>query len=408
MAGRVAAAIVLVLLGALLRLPVAAILGGVLLLVEVVHATWQRRGLLHVRYARRLRVPRLAWGEETVLDIEVWNRKRLPLAWLRADDAIEDGLVVRDRPSIETEAFGPTLVNTWTLAPFERVIRHLHLSSSRRGVFAIGPANLSVGDLFARPAAMAEIEGQLIVTAWPKVVPAPSVIRPERWGDLDRARRGLVEDPSRFAGIRPYSPGDPIRRIHGRASARLGTPMTKKFEPSRERDVLIALDLQTEPGPTWELAIEDEVIEGLFVIAASVSRSLEAERAAFGLTAAGYSGLPNRFADVPVAHAAGQGDRVLDLLARLSTTPSARFESLLGRIERRGGSGTTIVVLTARPPRPFVGQLRRLAHAGFGVAVLAAGPDAVANAAEARAAGFAARAALLDGPWRSATRLRFA
>jgi uncharacterized protein (DUF58 family) len=407
-AGRVVAALVLVLAGAVLRLPVAAILGGVLLLVEVVHATWQRRGLRNVRYARRVPVPRLAWGEEVRLDIEVWNRKRLPLAWLRADDAIEDGLVVRDRPSIETEAFGPTLVNTWTLAPFERVVRHLHLSANRRGVFAIGPANLSVGDLFARPAAMAEIEGQLLVTAWPKVVAAPSVIRPERWGDLDRARRGLVEDPSRFAGIRPYSPGDPIRRIHARASARLGAPMTKTFEPSRERDVLLALDLQTEPGPTWELAVEDEVIEGLFVVAASVSRSLEAERAAFGLTAAGYSGLPNRFADVPVAHAAGQADRVLDLLARLSTTPSARFESLLGRIERRGASGTTVVAITARPPGPFVGPFRRLAHAGFGVAVLTAGPDALANAADARAAGFAARAALLDGPWRSATQVRFA
>jgi uncharacterized protein (DUF58 family) len=394
--------------GALLHLPVAAILGVVLVLVEVVHSTWQRRGLRNVRYARRLPTLRVAWGEESPLDIEVWNRKWLPLAWLRADDAIEDGLVVRDRPSIETEAFGPTLVNTWTLAPFERVIRHLHVAATRRGVFAIGPANLSVGDLFARPAAMAELEGQTLVTAWPKVVPTASVIRPERWGDLDRARHGLIEDPSRFAGIRPYSPGDPIRRIHARASARLGAPMTKHFEPSRERDVLIALDLQTEPGPTWELSVEDELVESLFVIAASISRSLEAERAAFGLTAAGYSGLPNRFADVPVAHAPGQSDRVLDLLARLSATPSARFETLLARIERRSASGTTVVALTARPPGQFVVPLRRLAHAGFGVAILTAGPDAVANAADARAAGFPARAALLDGPWPTATQLRLA
>ena len=408
MAGRVVAAVVLILVGAGLHLPVAGILGVVLLTIELVHWTWVKRGLTRVRYTRRLPTARLEWGEEIPLDVEVWNRKRLPLAWLRADDAIEDGLLVRDRPSIETEAFGPTMVNTWTLAPFERVVRHLHLSANRRGVFAIGPVNLSVGDLFARPAAMAELEGQSIVTAWPRVVPTASVVRPERWGDLDRARRGLIEDPSRFAGIRPYSPGDPLRRIHPRASARLGVPMTKRFEPSRERDVLLALDLQTEPGPTWELSVEDEVIEGLFVVAASLSRSLESERAAFGLTAAGYSGLQNRFADVPVAHAAGQANRVLDLLARLSTTPSARFETLLGRIERRISTGTTVVAITARPPGPFVAPLRRLAHAGFGVAILTAGPDALVNAAEARAAGLTARAAVLDGPWRTATQLRLA
>jgi hypothetical protein len=182
--------------------------------------------------------------------------------------------------------------------------------------------------------------------------------------------------------------------------------MTKHFEPSRERDVLIALDLQTEPGPTWELSVQDDLVESLFVIVASMSRSLERERAAFGLTAAGYSGLPNRFADVPVTHAPGQSDRVLDLLARLSATPSARFETLLARIERRSASGTTVVAVTARAPGPFAVPLRRLAHAGFGIAVLAAGPDAVANAAAARAAGFPARAALLDAPWRTATQLR--
>ena len=62
-------------------------------------------------------------------------------------------------------------------------------------------------------------------------------------------KSGLAEDPSRFAGIREYTPGDPIKRIHPRASARLGRPSTKRFEPSRDREVLIALDIQTTAGP---------------------------------------------------------------------------------------------------------------------------------------------------------------
>ena len=82
--------------------------------------------------------------------------------------------------------------------------------------------------------------------------PTTEIEPPDRWGDLDRARPGLAEDPSRFAGVRPYAPGDPIRRIHARTSARLGRPMTKRFEPSRDREVLIALDVQTVDGPAWE------------------------------------------------------------------------------------------------------------------------------------------------------------
>ncbi|HEX7949236.1 MAG TPA: DUF58 domain-containing protein [Candidatus Limnocylindrales bacterium] len=395
----------LLLAGAILGVPVAGVLGVVGLTLEVVHWIWATRGLQGVRYARRLAAPRVAWGEEVALEVDVWNRKRLPLAWLRADDAASPGLLVRDRPTVETEDYGPTLRNTWTLAPYERVVRHLHVTADRRGVFTLGPVDIAVGDLFARPAATTQLDPIDTLLVWPRTVPAPPMIRPERWGDLDRARRGLVEDPSRFAGIRPYSPGDPIRRVHPRISERLGRPMTKRFEPSRERDVLIALDLQTETGRSWELSVDDDAVEELFVVAGSVARSLAAQHASFGLTAAGYSGLPRRFADVGVAQSAGQVERVLDLLARLSPTPSAPFETLLARIERRVSNGTTVLVISARGSGAFVRPLRRLARAGFGISILAVGPDAAANAAAARGAGFTARAAILDGPWPTATRL---
>jgi uncharacterized protein (DUF58 family) len=405
---RVLAAIGLVLGGAVLGVPVAGVLGMVVLTLEAIHALWATRGLGGIHYARRLGARRVAWGEDTPLEIDVWNRKRLPLAWLRADDATTTGLVVSDRPAVDTEAYGPTLRNTWTLAPYERVVRHLRVSADRRGVFTLGPVDVSVGDLFARPAATVELDQLDTLVVWPRTVLAPAMARPERWGDLDRARRGLLEDPSRFAGIRPYSPGDPIRRIHPRSSERLGRPMTKRYEPSRERDVLIALDLQTEPGRSWELSIDDDTVEELFVVAGSVARSLAAQHAAFGLTAAGYSGLPRRFADVDVAASPGQVVRVLDLLARLSPSPSAPFETLLARIQRRTSTGTTILVVSARAPGPFVRPLRRLGRSGFGISLLMAGPDAMANAAAARAAGFTARAAVFDDAWPRATRLALA
>jgi uncharacterized protein (DUF58 family) len=178
--------------------------------------------------------------------------------------------------------------------------------------------------------------------------------------------------------------------------------VTKRFEPSRQRDVLIALDLQIASGPAWSLSTDDDAVEELFVVAGSIARALAAEGAAFGLTAAGFSGSPRRFADLPVSASPGQLDRTLELLARLSSSASARYETLLARIERRLPDGTTVLALTARDPRPFTATLRRLRREGFDVAVVTAGPNASVNAAHAREAGFAARAATLDGPWRTA------
>jgi uncharacterized protein (DUF58 family) len=181
--------------------------------------------------------------------------------------------------------------------------------------------------------------------------------------------------------------------------------MTKRFEPSRDREVLIALDVQTDHGPAWEIAFDAEAVESIIVVAASLARTLAAERAAFGIVAAGYTGAESRFARLGLSAAPGQLERVLDLLARLSSHASAPFERLLDLVHRTTRPGTTVVVVTARDPRPFFRRLRALQRDGCDVVVLACGSTGAADAARVRAAGLVGRSASLDGPWRTASRL---
>jgi uncharacterized protein (DUF58 family) len=395
-------AILLLLLGVLLEVPVVVILAIVVLVLELVGQVWARYGLRDVAYERRLDRDRIGWGEEIPMAIEVWNRKRLPLAWLRAEDQASAGVVVRERALAVGRRSAIVLRNAWTLAPFERVVRHYHVGAESRGVYQLGPVDLSVGDLSAREAAAEQREDVVRFLVRPRIVPARPVPRRDRPGGTERAAFGLTEDVSRFAGIRDYAPGDPVRRIHARSSARLGRPVVKRFEPSRERDVLIALDVETSGRSLGPLAATEEV-ESLFVIAASLVLSLALERAAIGLAAAGYHRAESRFAFLPVSEAPGQAERIFDLLARLSADPSAPFERLLGLILRSVRAGTTVVVLTSRNPSSYVGHLRRLERAGCPVVVIACGPTGVADAGIARSAGFAARSVRLDGPWRTAT-----
>jgi uncharacterized protein (DUF58 family) len=401
-------AVALLAVGIVLAVPVVEILAVVLILIEAVRALWARGGLQDVRYTRRLERDRITWGEETRAAIEVWNRKRLPLSWLRADDAASPGLVVRERSLLMGRHGSQVLRNAWTLAPFERVTRQFHLSGRRRGVYELGPVDLSVGDLFAREAA-AEIRpdtARLLVR--PRIVPADDVHRRDRWGGTDRALAGLTEDPSRFAGIREYAPGDPLRRVHPRASARLGRPIVKVYEPSRDREVLIVLDVQTLDGPTWDTRHDEAAAESLFVMAASIARSLAAEHTAFGLAAAAWTGSENRLALLPPSEAPGQLERLLDLLARLSVHPSLPLERLLASVARSTRVGTTVIVITARDAGRFVADLRRLERIGLPVRVLASGPTADATVERLRAAGIRASRAGLDGPWETATRLAVA
>ena len=405
MAARVLTALVLILAGSLLAVPIALLLGSVTLMLEVVHAVWAKNGLDGVRYRRRLGARHIAFGDELPLAIEVWNRRRLPLAWLRADDDASPGVEIRERDLITDEARPAILRNAWTLRPYERVVRRFHVGADRRGVHSLGPVALSVGDPFARRAATEERDDIDTFLVWPRTIPASELAPEDRWGDLDRALAGLVEDPSRFAGVRPWAPGDPMRRIHARASARLERPMVKHFEPSRDREVLIALDVQTSDGPAWELGLTDDEVEALYVVAASITRSLARRRVSFGLMAAGYTGAETRIARVPISAAPGQAERILDILARLSSHASMPFERLLSVAARSVRPGSTVLVLTSRDPRPFALALRRLERLGAHVVVVGCGRQPDREAARARSLGFTARRAVMDAHWRTAERL---
>ncbi len=399
MTGRAALGIVLALGGSLSGTAIIVLLGLAIVLLEAIQSLWRRRGLADVEYTRRLATDRAVVGDVVPLDITVWNRKRLPLAWLRAEDAATAGLDVREREMAVSESMGRVLANAWTLAPFERVVRHFHVEAKRRGVHELGPARLSVGDLFAGFAGEAENRTVDRLVVRPRTVPVRGLPPRARWGGGEPSRRGLLEHPLAYAGVRDYQPGDPLRRLHHRASARIGRPLTKRFDPAREREVLVALDLQSLDGPAWLPTYDDDLVESLCVAVGSLARHLRDEGAAVGLAVAGYAGAPRPVAILPPSEAPEQLPRILDVLAHLSPFPSSTFDRLLGVLPHRLRPGAEIVVVTARDPGPYLAAMRRLRSIGFGVTLLAIGPRAGYAAGRARAAGVAARSAHMDGTW---------
>lgn len=406
MNGRAVLGALLILLGASVGVPIALSLGIVLVGFELVRLIWVRRGLSSVGHRRRLQSRHVPWGETTGLEVEVWNRSRLPISWLRVDEALDAGLDVQGENLIPGDLGDMTLRNTWSVGSRELIRRHHDVGATGRGTHDIGPAQILMGDLFALPVAEGIWPAVDRLVAWPRYVPVAAIERRERWGGTDRATFGLSEDPSRFIGLRPYVAGDPVRRIHARASARLGLPMTKRFEPSRDQDLLLVVDLEAatsmferpDPGSA-------DPAEALIVVAASIVRSLGERRAAFGIAAAGSSAMRSRVAVLPVSHAPGQMERGLDFLARLSNEPSAPFARVAAFVGRAATDATTVVVLTARDPGALLGPLRVLQRRGVTVRLLASGVTAIESAARARHAGLPAEAVNLDGPWRTATRV---
>ena len=402
-------AALLIIVGAAADSPALVVIGLILALVEVLRHLWRQRGLTGVTYERRIGAATAVWGDEIPLFLTVWNRKILPLAWLTVEDHISEGASVRERPIASSDLPGlGVLRNGWTLGPYERVVREQHIVADRRGRFRFGPVRLEAADLFAggSTSEQRELPGSYLVS--PRSLPVRATRARYRAPAGELPAPGLVEDPALFAGVRPYQPGDPLRRIHWKAAARTGVIRSKRFDPSREREVVIALDMQTLAGPHWLMAYDDDALETVCVAAASIARDSIHSGAACGLAAAAFSETHSWQLRVPPARGASHLVRITESLARLSPFASGPFELVLAALPRWLGRPATIVSISARDPSSFVRVLRGLGRQGHLVRHVALGADAPAAAARLLSAGIPASTGRLAPDWQTADALDLA
>ena len=396
--------------------PIAAI-GVVVAAVGLLRLVALDRGLRGIVVIRRFERERVVCGDQVDLVLTVRNRDPLPIPWLRLAESLPVELELRLADGVELPGSAETSIggraelrNGWSLAPYRRVTRHVRLVSGHRGAYRFDEVHVAAGDLLGRTIAEEDRSMPVSLIVRPRLVATMALDARHDWQGERATRTGRIDDPSRFAGVRPYAAGDPVRRLHWRATARLGQPVVKRFDPARERDVVIVLDIDTraEDGRRPTAAgreHEADLLEELCIIAASLARRFEHDGAACGLAAASFSGSARRIVFAAPSGAPGQSGHIGDLLARLGPYPSATFGALLGGMAQLVRPGTQLVVLTVRDPRPWLATARRLARSGFAVEVLSVGDAAAEHARAVRQVGVSARAVRLDASWRESRAL---
>ena len=363
-------ALALGLIGLIARQPLLALLGVFVALVAVLTAIWQRYGLLEVRYSRSFSQSRAFPGEELLIDVGVENAKLLPLPWLEVEDEFPAGLeyagvtlAISSKPKVK-------LFRTlFSLKPFERVRRRYRISCPARGAYMFGPARLSTGDPFGFASIDTEIELYDTLIVYPRVVPVTAFGLPanQPFGDL-RPLRPLLEDPMRFSGVRPYSPGDLPRHIHWRASARTGALQTKQFEPGALATLALFLDVNTFEH-FWE-GLDPGRLERAISATASLAAHALDERRQVGLYA--NAPIPGRERLVRIApgRAPAQLARILEALALLVPYTGNRVEAMIERETRRLPWGSTIVVVTGHVTSGLEAALAKLHRSGHAITLV--------------------------------------
>ena len=330
------------------------VMGGIGLLTIV----WMQQSLLGVQSRRRFSA-RAFHGEEITVELDVANRGRWPLLWLRIHESIPLSLHV---PNFEHRVV--------SLAPGEKTTLHYQLNCQRRGYYRLGPLKLETGDLLQLTPDKQVLFGAEPFIVYPRVVPLRKLGLPSQlpFGDLP-SRQRIFEDPSRFFGVRDYVPGDSLRRINWKSSARAGRLQFKRFQPAIALHTVILLNLNDEAYSLRGRAAGGEM--GI-IVAASIAAHLIERRQQVGLALLGcdpvteYTGLQV----ISPAHGRDHLMRMLEALARVEMAPTVPLTSVLPQANAGLGWGSTAVVISPASPH-LVDALLQMRRQGFHVMFIA-------------------------------------
>jgi len=331
---------------------------------------WIRHCLEGVSYRRALGNTRLNFGEETQLSIEVTNAKLLPLAWLMVLDHFPPDVTLLTRqPGDEPQSH--ILANLMALRWYERVRRTYRIRGDKRGEFHFGPADIISGDVFGfywQTEAAPEADTLLV---YPKVVPISRLGLPPAWPlPEEKASFRLIEDPLRMATVREYVPGDSMRYVHWKTTARLQRLQTKVFDPGASRVLFLFTDVQTSLNPYGMIP---EYLELVITAAASIATHALAANQAVALHTNSGIGNSNNCVYVPPSRSPAQLTQILETLARLDPFRQFSLSHLLLRDMQSLPYGGTVVAISALPVEETLEALLTIQENGHPVVLLTVG-----------------------------------
>lgn len=227
------------------------------------------RGLRVSRQEDRLR----AYKHEYVqVNIDIENDSMLPMPYL----------LVTDNPgSLYTGYENHALL---AMHPREKHLLSYSIKTMNRGSYRIGPVSVRFTDplgIFPRSKTVFE-EARLIV--YPRVYPVSIDFHHGLPAGIISAQSRMYEDPTRYRSVREYVPGDEIRRVNWKASARLGSLHSTEWLPTINVPVLMLLNLT---AGAFETRNRFQHVERLIDAAASLTQHLAHRGQEMGLISSG-------------------------------------------------------------------------------------------------------------------------
>lgn len=357
-------------------------LGASLLALDALALAWLRRRLRRSigLTARRALPPFVTCGEPAHYRIELHNQgarttpafalvERLRQGWPTAPVSRQRRQAKRYRPGYagflvllrRLRAVDVERCELAPLLPGQRRSVTVALLPTARGLAVFealclvltGPLGLAENRLeLATSAATLPVLPQRL----PLTLPAPTNHRLLQPGGISLAQH--VGEAEEFRSLRDYRPGDPLRSIHWRSFARLGTPVVREFQ--EEFFARHTLVLDTAAAYAFAPAFETAVSMAAWLVAAPRQTDSLLDLLFVG----------ERVHRVSAGRGLGGTETLLRVLAGVTPTPPEDIDKLLASVERNANRVSSLVAIFLAWDEPRQAAVRRLLARGIRPTVL--------------------------------------
>jgi len=321
-------------------------LGSLLIILAWLLTVFSLRGITVERRARSSRA-----GVGDVFDeyFEVSNNSRFTKLWLEVSNESNIPNVTGSRiiTLLRGRQKRSYTARTWLTS---------------RGGFSLGPTKISSGDPFGIFKVTRQFPAKSNLVVFPMLFQVRDFLAPPGLLPGGKViRRKSIDVTPHASGVREYTPGDPMKRIHWPTSIRRNQLMVKEFEQDPQAEVWLFLDTpklapvsKSDGGPILpptdalflikrqKVKLPPSTFEYSISIAASLAHYFIEQRRSVGLVTA----TENSYKVIPAERSERQEGKMLEALAFLQSASSISFPSLITAQLGQLPQGSSAILIT--------------------------------------------------------------
>jgi uncharacterized protein (DUF58 family) len=361
------------------------VLLGILWLSRFFTRTWTEK----IVVTRQMEGDVFEIGQSAEVSVEVENGGALTVPWLIIEDSLPREAITQMPHRLRVEGDRFDLIS---LKRGESAVLNYTVTFLMRGYYQLGPLQLETGDVFGLHRRFRVAGEPHFALVLPRVLPLQGYNLASRrpLGEIRVVHR-LFEDPTRLAGVRPYQHGDPLNRIHWRATARTGEIHSRIYETSRVAGATFLLDfhVQSYQGAARETSAELAIVtvaslaNAVFLMGQQIGFISNGRDAADKIREEGWRGEFTKRTEAqqrandpltndrlrPVRVETRKGNeklsQILETLARLEHTDGLEFSEMLAASISRIPRDATVVPVLRRVTPGIALALGELVKRGF-------------------------------------------